>query len=215
MRLALWALGGIVLGLMIHLISILILPQVVGNALFTRVSALNALNRTVLLPALEPKGANPFGLDPKFAYAVCALDLRDGPGTLRGILPNAFWSVSAYAPSGVSLYSTTNRSSATSVLDLAVFTPDQLKALDNQEIPIIPDTLIAESPQPDVFVVVRLAPSQPAMLARYRTALEDLSCGPLQADLNQTETAPSPAPPPASRQPKGSPVPVPLNRPTR
>lgn len=217
MRLALWALGGIVLGLIIHLVSILILPQVVGAPLFSRVSALNALNRTVVLPPLTAGNANPFGLDPKFTYAVCALDLREGPGTVRGVLPQAFWSVSAYAPSGVSLYSTTNRSSATSVIDLAVFTPPQLKALDNQEIPIIPDTLIAESTGLDVFVVVRLAAAQAGMQSRYRTALKQLSCGPLQSDPNlEDQRAPTPAPARSRDQPDANnPVPIPLNRPTR
>lgn len=213
MRTLVWVAGGIVLGLIIHLVSILILPKVVSNGVFARVSALGALNNTVVLDTPGPGEPNPFDLDPKFAYAVCQLDLSNGPGTMRGLLPDAFWSVSAYAPSGVPLYSTTNRSSATSVLDLAVFTPEQMLALDKQEIAIIPETLIVESPGPTAFAVVRLAPSQPAMLARYRTALAQLTCGALKV----TPVAATPLPPEAAIEERAAPgaVPPPLSRPNR
>src|SRR5690606_6791977 len=72
-RTVLYVFGGVLLGLVIHLVVILILPRIADNAAYTRIAAIDALNKTTLL-ALPAAGApNPLHLDPDMSYALCKL----------------------------------------------------------------------------------------------------------------------------------------------
>ena len=129
-RWLLWVLAGIVLGGIIHISVILSLPALATEGMWPRVAALGAENKPVVLPAAVAGEPNPLRLDPELAYAVCRLDLRKGPGFVRGTLPLAFWSVAVYSPSGVILYSTTNRDGIGTNLELGVFNAAQTRLLD-------------------------------------------------------------------------------------
>lgn len=176
MRTLIWILGGIVVGIIIHLTVILMLPNFATQDVWARVKALGAEQEIFVLDAVQANAPNPYGLDPKLAYAVCRLDLRKGPGMLTGPLPQAFWSVSVYDSTGVSIYSTTNRSGIGQKLELGIFNPAQTRLLAQQDISIEDGLLVVESPGDDVFVGIRLAPPHDAMLPRYRETLLGLTC---------------------------------------
>lgn len=176
MRTLLWVLGGVVLGGVIHILVVLALPSLASEGLWSRVTALGAASRTVVLPAVAADEPNPLRLDPELAYAVCEIDLRKGPGLLRGTLPGAFWSVAVYAPSGAIIYSTTNRDGIGNTLELGIFNAVQTRLLAEQKLDIAEGLLIVESSSDDVLAVVRLAPAHQAMRARYEAALSRLAC---------------------------------------
>lgn len=175
-RTLLYALGGVLLGLVVHLVVILTLPAIAGNDVYQRVAALGGPKRTALLPAMVPGAANPLRLDPALAYAVCRLDLSSGPGEITGTLPVSFWSVAVYDRAGTVIYSTTNRDGIGQTLDLGIFDPAQTRLLAEQKIDIAAGLLIVEAQTDDIFAVVRLAPAQPAMRDRYATQLAKLGC---------------------------------------
>ncbi len=175
-RLVLWTLGGVVLGLMIHLVVILILPQYAAHDLWDRVSAISEPTQLVVLDKVETGADNPLALDPLFAEAVCRLDLADGPGQVVGPLPDAFWSIAVFDTEGTAIYSTTHRASSNNRLNLGIFNPAQTKLLSQQEISAEADLLVVESAGDDVFAAVRLAPPHPEMLERYRDILAALTC---------------------------------------
>jgi uncharacterized membrane protein len=177
LRTALYAFAGLLLGLVIHLVVILILPRISENGAHTRIAAIEALNRTTLLPVPGPGEPNPLRLDPDMSYSLCKLDLRSGPGEVTGTLPLSFWSVAVYDTAGAVLYSTTNRDGIGQSLDLGIFDPAQTRLLAEQKIDIAPGLLIVEARTDDVFVVVRLAAPHPSMRPRYEAQLQQLSCG--------------------------------------
>jgi uncharacterized membrane protein len=176
LRSLLFVIGGLILGLVIHLVVILILPSISENGAYTRIAAIKALNKTTLLPLPAPGEPNPLHLDPDMSYGLCKLDLSAGPGELTGTLPLAFWSVAVYDSFGTVLYSTTNRDGIGQTLDLGIFDPAQTRLLAEQKIDISPGLLIVESRTDQVFVIVRLAPPHPSMRARYEAQLERLAC---------------------------------------
>ena len=180
MRTTLYAVAGVLLGFIIHLVVILTLPALADNTVYGRISAIDAVNKTTLLPAPRAGEANPFKLDPDLSYAICRLDLSGGPGEVTGTLPVAFWSVAVYDRAGTVLYSTTNRDGIGQTLDLGIFDPAQTRLLAEQKIDISPGLLIVESRTDDVFVVVRLAPPHPSMRDRYETQLQRLTCRNIQ-----------------------------------
>lgn len=175
-RTALYALAGVLLGLLIHLIVILMLPQVAENRMLAQIEALDALNKPALLKVPPPGQPNPLRLDPNLVYAVCRLDLTTGPGEVAGTLPASFWSVAVLDPTGTVIYSTTNRDGIGQSLDLGIFDPGQTRLLAEQKIDIAPGLLIVESRSDDVVVVVRLAPPHPTMRERYEREVQRLTC---------------------------------------
>ena len=175
-RTALYVAAGVLLGLLIHLVVILTLPALATNTVAVRLAALARLNTPVLLPAITPGDDNPLKLDPDLTYALCRLDLKSGPGEVSGTLPLSFWSVAVYDTDGTVLYSTTNRDGIGQTLDLGIFDAAQTRLLAEQKIDVDAGLLIVESQTDDVFVVVRLAPEQPAMRDRYAAQLSKLVC---------------------------------------
>jgi uncharacterized membrane protein len=177
MRTLLWALAGVVLGGIIHIGVILSLPSLASEGLWARVGTLDAVNKSIVLAAPVAGQPNPLKLDPELTYAVCQINLRNGPGLIRGTLPLSFWSVAVYAPSGAVLYSTTNRDGIGTTLELGIFNAAQTRLLAEQQLNVAEGLLIVESPVDDIAAVVRLAPSHPAARARYEADLSQISCG--------------------------------------
>jgi uncharacterized membrane protein len=175
-RTLIYVAAGVLLGLAIHLVVILTLPAVGSNGVAGRVAALVPVGTTTLLATSDAALSASLGLDANLAYAVCRLDLRNGPGEVSGLLPQAFWSVAVLDMAGTVLYSTTNRDSAGQSLDLGIFDTAQTRLLAEQKIDVADGLLIVETPSDDIFVVVRLAPPQPVVRARYESQLQRLTC---------------------------------------
>jgi uncharacterized membrane protein len=176
-RTMLYVFGGLLLGLLVHLVVILTLPLLADTTVAKQIAVVAPeINKSVLLPAVSVGADNPLHLDPDLAYDVCRLDLRQGPGEVTATLPANFWSVAVYDHSGTVIYSTTNRDGIGQNLDVGVFDPAETRLLAEQKIDVDAGLLIVESKGDDVFVVVRLAPPQPAMRSRYETQLSQLDC---------------------------------------
>ncbi|HTM77258.1 MAG TPA: hypothetical protein VL133_06480 [Devosia sp.] len=176
-RTLLWLLGGAIIGGIIHIVVILTLPALAQETIWTRIAALDAHNKMVLLPQIEPGAPNPLGLDPDLAYGVCQIDLSAGPTYLSGIMPDAFWSVALFNKRGIITYSTTNRDGIGQTLEMGIFNADQTRLLAQQQIDIAEGLLVVESASNDIFVLVRLAPPHRAMRHRFETELANVQCG--------------------------------------
>ena len=177
-RFLLWLLGGVVLGGIIHIVVILTLPRLAEDTVWTRVTALNATNKMVILPKVESGQPNPLGLDPEVIYGLCSVDLANGPTYLSGVLPDAFWSVALFNEAGTVTYSTTNRDGIGQVLQLGIFNAAQTRLLAQQQLDLAEGVLVVEATSDKLFAVVRLIPPHQAMRARFEQELSEASCGP-------------------------------------
>ncbi|MGV8832899.1 MAG: hypothetical protein ACOH2N_13060 [Devosia sp.] len=175
-RFLLWLVGGVVLGGIIHIVVILSLPRLDDDTVWTRVAAFDASNRMVVLPEIAPGAPNPLGLDPEMIYGLCSLDLADGPGYLRGTLPEAFWSLAIFNQAGVVTYSTTNRDGIGQTLELGIFNAAQTRLLAQQQLDVAEGVLVVESETDRIFTLVRLLPPHQAMRARYAATLAKATC---------------------------------------
>lgn len=176
-RTLLWLAAGAVLGGIIHIVVILTLPSLARETVWTRVEALEAGNRMVVLPRIEPGQPNPLHLDPDLAYAVCQVDLSQGPAYMSGIMPDAFWSVAIFNQAGIVTYSTTNRDGIGQTLELGIFNAAQTRLLAQQQLDIAEGLLVVEAASDKLFVLIRLAPPHQAMRARFEQALSNVECG--------------------------------------
>lgn len=176
-RSLLYALGGLLLGLLIHLVVILTLPLLAEDSATKKVAAvLPVTNKTVLLADLKGLDANPLRLDPALSYAVCRLNLKQGPGEIVATLPSTFWSVAVFDSSGTVIYSTTNRDGIGQSLDMGIFDTAQTRLLAERKIDVNAGLLIVESAVDEVTILVRLAPPEVAVRARYEADLSRLNC---------------------------------------
>jgi uncharacterized membrane protein len=176
-RSLLYGLSGLLLGVIIHLVVILTLPILAPNGVVRRIdNILPDANRTVLFGDIHESEPNPLRLDPDLTYALCRLNLKQGPGEVVATLPTSFWSVAVFDRDGTVIYSTTNRDGIGQSLDMGVFDPGQTRLLAEQKIDINAGLLIVEAKSDDVFVLVRLAPPHAAVRARYQSDLSRLNC---------------------------------------
>jgi len=176
LRALMWMLAGGVLGIVVHLVTILSLPSLATNNIWVRVLAMDGYEKVVILEDVSNNSPNPLQLDPELLYGVCRLDLSNGVGVLSAQMPGDFWSVSVFDARGVAVYGTTNRSIVGQSLKLGIFNDEQTKMLADQELDIEEGLLIVESDLNDVFVVLRVAPLHPAVKQRYREQLEKAVC---------------------------------------
>ncbi len=176
-RTFMWLLAGAVLGGIIHIIVILTLPALAERTVWTRVEALNASNRMVVLSPVEAGADNPFSLDPLLIYGLCQIDLSKDPAFIGGVMPDAFWSIAIVDRAGTVLYSTTNRDGIGRTLQMGIFNAAQTRLLAQQQIEISEGLLVVEAQSDDLFAVVRLAPPFTAVRGRYASDLAKITCG--------------------------------------
>ncbi|ODT71328.1 MAG: hypothetical protein ABS75_08620 [Pelagibacterium sp. SCN 63-23] len=177
-RTLLWLIGGLLLGGVIHIVTILLLPLLAEETTWTRIAALDAQNKVLVLPQVEAGQPNPLHLDPELSYGICRVDLDDGPAYLSGVLPDGFWSVAIYDSAGIATYSTTNRDGIGQQVELGIFNASQTRLLAQQQIDITDGLLVVEAQTDELFILVRLAPPHEIMRPRFERELANLTCGP-------------------------------------
>src|SRR5205085_602548 len=121
----LWLLGGLLLGGIVHLATVLLLPRTATQDAYTRLSATAPANSIVPLPAPTPDDAVLPFMDPAFATAVCRYDLADGPLKLRVPVSQAYTAVSFYTRAGVAYYAINDRAAGRRTIELDLMTTAQ------------------------------------------------------------------------------------------
>jgi uncharacterized membrane protein len=177
-RFLLWLLGGVLLGGIVHLATILLLPRTAANDAYSRLAPIAPVNRVVPLPQASPdKVAIPF-MDPAFAMAVCRYDLSSAPIKLSVPISQAYTSVSFYTRSDIAYYAINDRAAGRRVIELDLMTPDQHNDLpDNEEITAA-DRLIVESPTNTGLILIKALAAEPGLLPAAQSSLAAAKCQP-------------------------------------
>ena len=177
-RFLLWLLGGILLGGVVHLATVLLLPSMASQDAYSRLAPLTPVNKVVPIPAPSPdKATMPF-MDPAFAMAVCRYDLTDAPLKFSVPISQAYTSVSFYTRSDIAYYAINDRAAGRRVIELDLMTPDQHSDVpDNEEITAA-DRLIVESPSRTGLIVIKALAAEPGLLTAAQSTLAAAKCQP-------------------------------------
>ena len=175
-RWLLWLLGGLLLGGIVHLATVLLLPRTATQDAYTRLSASAPANSIVPLPAPTPDDAMLPFMDPAFATAVCRYDLTDGPIKLSVPVSLAYTSVSFYTRRGVAYYAINDRAAGRRVIELELMTTDQRAELPGDEEVTAADRLIVESPTLTGLIVIKALAPEPGLMPTAQTALTAAKC---------------------------------------
>jgi uncharacterized membrane protein len=175
-RWLLWLLGGLLLGGIVHLATVLLLPRTATQDAYTRLSATMPANTIMALPAPTPDDAALPFMDPAFAIAVCRYDLGKGPLKLRVPVSQAYTSVSFYTRNGVAYYAINDRAAGRRVIELDLMTTKQRADLPEDEEVTAADRLIVESPTGTGLILIRTFGPEPGLMPMARRALAAAQC---------------------------------------
>ena len=188
-------LGGVLLGGIVHLATVIILPRTATQDAYARLTAIAPVNTVVALPAPTPeKAVMPF-MDPAFASAVCRYDLSQGPLKLTVPVSPAYTSVSFYTRNDVAYYAINDRAAGRRVIELDLMTTAQHDQVPEDEEVTAADRLIVESPTATGLIAIRAMAPEPGLMRAAQAAIAAARCG-----TAQPEPAPAPAPPARPRR---------------
>jgi uncharacterized membrane protein len=148
-RIALWVLGALLLGGIVHLSTVLAMPTAATLDAYSRLSQRTPVNAVVPLPAASGQDATMPFMDPAFAVAVCRYDLSAGTLKLHAPLSQAYTSVTFYTRNSVAYYAINDRAAG---------------------------RLIIESPTQSGLIVLRALAPEPSLMAMARRALANAQC---------------------------------------
>ena len=168
--------GGVLLGLVVHLVSVLALPRIATQDAYSRLTPMTKLNAVTALPAADPSNAPMPFMDPAFAIAVCRYDLDKGPIKLAVPVSQAYTSVSFYTRSEVAYYAINDRSAGRKVIELDLMTEAQHAELPEDEDVTAADRLIIDSPTATGLIVLRALAPEPGLMAQAQASLGASSC---------------------------------------
>lgn len=169
-RWLLWILGGVLLGGLVHIVTVLALPRAATQDAYSRLTAIAPVNAVTALAAPTPRHeVLPF-MDPAFATSVCPFDLGPGPIKVSLAVDQAYSAVSFYTRSGVAFYAINDRAAGRKVIELDLMTAEQHSEMPENEDVTAADRLIVEAPTETGLVVFRaLAPEPSLMTAAQKT----------------------------------------------
>jgi uncharacterized membrane protein len=175
-RLALWLLGGILLGGIVHLATVLCLPALATQDAYSRLSPVAPVNAVpAVAPPTPEQSLRPF-LDPAFAVAVCRYDLSNGPVKFSVPVSSAYTSVSFYTRNDIAYYAINDRAAGRRVIELDLMTAEQRSELPGDEEVTAADRLIVESPTLTGLIVIKALALEPELMRSAQAALALAKC---------------------------------------
>jgi uncharacterized membrane protein len=201
-RLLFTIIAGVLLGGVVHLVSVLALPRIASQDAYSRLTPATKLNAVTALPLADPGNSPMPFMDPAFAMAICRYDLKDGPLKLTVPVSQAYTSVSFYTRNEVAYYAINDRSAGRKVIELDLMTEAQHNELPEDEEITAADRLIIDSPTTTGLILLKALAPEPGLMPQAQASLAASSCR-VQADApvaKEEQPAPAPAAPP---QPRG------------
>jgi uncharacterized membrane protein len=175
-RLLFTIIAGVLLGGVVHLVSVLALPRIATQDAYSRLTPITKLNAVTQLPAADPSNTLMPFLDPAFAVAVCRYDLASGPIKLTVPVSQAYTSVSFYTRNEVAYYAINDRSAGKKVIELDLMTEAQHNDLPEDEEVTAADRLIIDSPTTTGLIVLKALAPEPGLMPQAQASLAASSC---------------------------------------
>ncbi len=168
---------GLVIAAGVHIVGILAAPYLAEQDAFAKVRSTLTADKAQIVSA--PGGENTWlpRPDPAVAVAACAFDLRNGPMRISaqtGSLPLSF---SFHKESGGVFFAVTDRAAVRGELEIVAMTPRQLdeaRAAEDENAPSRDVRIV--SPDPQGFVIVRVAAPSPSLRPQAEEAAKAVSC---------------------------------------
>jgi uncharacterized membrane protein len=177
-RWLLLALGGALLGGIVHLATIIILPRTATQDAYSRLERIAPVNAVTALPAPTPQAEIMPFMDPAFTSAVCRYDLTQGPLKLSVPVSLAYTSVSFYTRTDIAYYAINDRAAGRRVIELDLMTAEQHSQMPEDEEITAADRLIVESPTLTGLIAIRALAPEAGLMPMAQRAIAAAKCAP-------------------------------------
>ena len=188
-RLLFTIIAGVLLGGVVHLVSVLALPRIATQDAHSWLTPMTKLNAVTQLRPADPGNTLMPYLDPAFAIAVCRYDLSGGPIKLTVPVSQAYTSVSFYTRNEIAYYAINDRSAGKKVIELDLMTEAQHNDLPEDEEVTAADRLIIDSPTTTGLIVLKALAPEPGLMPQAQASLAASRCA-LQTDQPAKADAP-------------------------
>ncbi|QQO21100.1 DUF1254 domain-containing protein [Bradyrhizobium diazoefficiens] len=175
-RLLFTIIAGVVLGLIVHLVSVLALPRIATQDAYSRLTPITKLNGVSQLPLADPNTSLMPFMDPAFALAICRYDLSGGPIKLTVPVSQAYTSVSFYTRNEIAYYAINDRSAGKKVIELDLMTEAQHSELPEDEEITAADRLIIDSPTTTGLILMKALAPEPGLMQQAQATLAAATC---------------------------------------
>ncbi len=182
MRWLMWLIGGVLLGGIVHLATVLWLPRTATQDAYSRLVPVTQVNTVTALPDATPEKTLLPYMDPAFATAICRYDLSEGPMQLSLTVSQAYTAVSFYTRYGRAYYSINDRAAGRRSIQLDLMTEQQHNDMPEEEDVTAADRLIVESPTTTGVIVMKALAPEPGLMPMAHDALATGRCRPAPAN---------------------------------
>lgn len=169
MRLLLPIAAGLILGGIVHLVTLLAVPAIATKDAYSQLAALGAENRFLALP--RGSGSPIPWLDPAFLHFVCRYDAALTPVAVHVPVNDTYLAISFHSRDGVAYFSLNDRSQLAGAIDAEIRT-----AAEEQDTPLAATTILVTTPSPTGFVLLRAFVPAPSMEEGIRQRLSEARC---------------------------------------
>jgi uncharacterized membrane protein len=175
-RLVFTIIAGVLLGGIVHLVSVLALPRIATEDAYSRLTPITKLNDVTQLSPADPGNTLMPYMDPAFAVAICRYDLSGGSIKLKVPVSQAYTSVSFYTRNELAYYAINDRSAGKKVIELDLMTEAQHNDLPEDEDVTAADRLIIDSPTSTGLIVMKALAAEPGLMPQAQASLAAASC---------------------------------------
>ncbi|MCF3642616.1 DUF1254 domain-containing protein [Rhizobium sp. TRM95111] len=186
MRSLLYALAvGLAGAAILHVLTILVLPQFTGRDAYTRVQAFGELHRFFPVTSTDPATDLPTNDNPALRTAVCAFSLEENALRLIAEGEVTFWSLAVFDAGSNEVFSMNDRTSVGGVLDVVVATPVQLNAIRKAQPDDLSQSILVEmAGSSDGYVVLRTLVPAASTEDAARAFLSSAACEPRETSTD-------------------------------
>jgi len=172
-----WLAAGLLLGAIIHLITILSLPYLSEHKAWDRIGQLYRPNAMTILPPITPDAQPLPFMAPDIRYAICRYNIKDHPVRVHANLLSELWSVAIFNRRGENLYTVSGNNLRSRDVDIKI----SLKADDILNLGFRPNAVVEQGIPVKVrdaegIVMVRAPLLSDAYAEQAKTNLASATC---------------------------------------
>ena len=176
-RLVFTIIAGVLLGVVVHLVSVLALPRIATQDAYSRLTPMTKLNAVTRASARRSRQyADAVSwirpLRSRSAATICRADRSSSTVPVS----QAYTSVSFYTRNEVAYYAINDRSAGKKVIELDLMTEAQHNDLPEDEEVTAADRLIIDSPTTTGLIVMKALAAEPGLMPQAQASLAAASC---------------------------------------
>jgi len=172
-----WLIAGLLLGAIIHLVTILTLPQLSEHKAWDRIGSTYPINTMTILPPVSPDAQPLPFMAPDIRYAICRYNVKDKPLVVRTTLLNENWSIAVFGQQGDNVYTVSGANLRSNNVDIKIsFAKNDKLKFGIRQNQFVDSSIPVKVNAPEGLVMVRAPILSKAYIDQAMTHLRMASC---------------------------------------